>query len=700
MKQLFFNSKNKIDIVTVDTPIVGEEDVLIQVKYCAISPGTETEKLNDSGLITRNLKNPSSSKIILQNISQNGITSTIRKVKTKFNEVFPTGYSGAGEVIATGKNVQFYTKGDRVAYAGAPHAEMITVKENLLSKIPASVSYQEAAYGAIGCIALHGVRISTPSLGETCIVVGLGLVGLIVAQFARSNGLNVICVEPNSKRRDVAIKLGFKNVINSNNESDYVNVVLNETNGNGVDIVFLCANIKGNDSIINNYFALCRDKARVILVGVMPLNLDRNILFSKELKFMVSRSYGPGRYEKKYEEKGFDYPIGYVRWTEQRNLEFFLNAIDSKKINVDSLISQIVDFNDAQLAYNYLFLESSNYLSILLKCGELKQKKKYDKPLVTSRQKSSDKSLKIGIIGCGSFVQNNLLPNFKKLNASLYGVANKSQKNFQYLKTNYKPSILTNNYKELIHNSNIDAFIIGTRHNLHSELAIEILRCNKPVHVEKPLALTIKDTFKVADEIKKSNGLLTIGYNRRFSPLIQTLLNNLSKIRGTKHILYRINSQILPEGHWTLDPVEGGGRLIGEGCHFIDLICYISGSEVREVSAKFISSDNKSVISRDNYTITLKFENGDLGTIFYSGQGNSSLPKELLEIYVGGNTFVIDDFKELKTFGYGKSLKFNKAEKGFTEQLNNFFNAVRAKEDLVTTISDEIRVAEIINEII
>jgi predicted dehydrogenase/threonine dehydrogenase-like Zn-dependent dehydrogenase len=701
MKQVFINSSQIAEIHEVDIPPCDHNEVLISVRSSLISTGTETAGYASGSMISRGIRNPSAIKTVVNSLRQDGITATHRKIKAKSKELTPRGYSGAGVIVSVGKNVRSFSVGDRVAYAGSPHAEYVAVKENMAARIPEGVSFSDAAFGAVACIAMHGVRLGEPTLGENCVVLGLGLVGLLVAQFARASGLKVLGLEPNRRRRDNAKDLGFSEVIDPGAEDNLVQTIHFYTNGIGTDIMYLCAGIK-NSTITNDALACCRDKGRVIMIGDMGLSLDRAPLFQKELDFKISRSYGPGRYDKNYEEKGLDYPVGYVRWTEQRNLSLFLEMIQRGEVVVDKMISAEFPVENAPEAYRSLVEDGERSLAVLLIYPEHKPEpyELSSAPRI-SLQKIKKKELLIGVIGCGSFVQANLLPHFRFLGARLYGVANRTPKDFSTLKAIYSPDVLTTSVDQLINDPNVDAFIIATQHNSHAQLAKAVLEKGKPVHVEKPLTLTLADAEMLDELVRKHNGLLTIGFNRRCAPSVVALKKMLLQSQGPRQFLYRINAPVLPSDHWLLDPEIGGGRLIGEGCHFIDLICYLANSEVVKVAGGFLGSDSPILRSRDNFAITICFANGDIGTIVYSGQGNANLSKERIEVFVAGRVVVIDDFKSFK--GYGVSvpvLELKRPDKGFRAHLENFFSAVKGESELVTTVDDGLRVAMIIEKML
>lgn len=701
MKQIFFNSAQKVEVHDVEVPPVASDEILIRVERSLISTGTETVGYDSGSLISRSLTNPSTVDTVLKSVAESGVRGTYKKIKAKSNELTPKGYSGAGIVRAVGDKISKFSIGDKVAYVGSPHSEYVVTKQNLIASIPEDVSYSQAAFGAIGCIAMHGVRLGEPTMGETCMVVGLGLVGLLTAQLARVSGLEVICLDPNRSRREIAKKLGFNKIIDPASDDDIRKSIYFATGGLGSDIAYLCAGVK-DSSITNEAISCIRNKGRVIMIGDMGLDLERGTLFRNEVNFMLSRSYGPGRYDKNYEKKNLDYPIGYVRWTEKRNLEYFLRLLDKKVISVDEMISAEFFVDDAESAYDLLKKESLANVAILLS---------YSKPEGVSSPKvirrvnlsSNNKSakMKLAVIGCGSFVQKNLIPHFEKLGAQLFGVSNRTNKEFSKIRALYNPSILTTQPESLISNDDVDGFIVATHHDSHAYYAKAILEQGKPVYVEKPLAMTLTDSEEIGKTVAATNGLLTIGYNRRSSRYIMQLREALSQHSTPKQILYRINTPALPPDHWILDAEEGGGRLVGEGCHFIDLVCYLANSEPTKVTTGFIGRADSLLSPMDNWSLTLRFANGDIGTIVYSGQGNTGLSKEYIEVFVAGRVFVIDDYQRL--YGYGvdfpKPAK-SKPDKGFKNHMQVYIESIQGKSELIVTVDDGIRVARVIEQAI
>ena len=700
MRQVVLNAEQVAEVIEVDVPQCGPREVLVAVAASLISTGTETAGYDAGGLLARGMRNPSAVRRLVESLRDEGFEATRRKIAAKRREMTALGYSGAGVVVAVGAEVRGTSVGDRVAYAGAPHAEYVAVNEQLIAPVPDGVDFDAAAFGALGCIALHGVRLSEPTLGETAVVVGLGLVGLLAAQLARASGMRVIGIEPIAARRAAAAVVGIETVLDPGAEENLARTVLAHTGGLGADVVLLCAGLKGS-AVTNEALGYARDRGRVVMLGDMGLALERGPLFGKELAFRVSRSYGPGRYDPAYERRSLDYPIGYVRWTEGRNLAHLMTMLRDGTLRVAPLVTQRVPVDDAPLAYRRLVDAPRDTIAIVLDYPAKPAEPPRPAPLRRTGVAVRPGQLRVGVIGAGAFVEANLLPHLERLDARLHAVANRSAGSFARLEALYRPTLLTTSTEELLADPAVEAVIIGTRHDSHAGLALAALAAGKPVHVEKPLALTLADAEAVRDEVAERDGLLTIGYNRRHAPLLVRLRQLLASAGGPRQFLYRVNAPLLPRNHWTLDPVEGGGRLVGEGCHFIDLVCYLAGSEPVEVSGGFLGAAAAASPAQDNVALTLRFANGDLGTVVYSGQGNPGLEKERLEVFTGGKAFVLDDFLRLTAHGATAPPTAPAApDKGFRGQLANFFDAVRGTAPLVTTAADGVRVAWVIDRLV
>jgi predicted dehydrogenase len=490
-------------------------------------------------------------------------------------------------------------------------------------------------------------------------------------------------------------ELGINTVLDPAEVADLGQAVAFLTDGHGADAALLCAGVK-DSGVTNRALAACRDRARAVMIGDMGLDLTRDALFAKELAFRVSRSYGPGRYDAGYEGKGLDYPIGYVRWTEGRNLACFLDQVARGVVRVRELVARRVPMEDARAAYRTLIDEPDSGVAVLLTYAEGVTPTQRSPQRRRALAKRSDR-LRVGVVGCGSFVSQQLLPHFADLNVELYAVANRTTASFPTLEARFHPVVLATSADVLLNDPAIDAFLVGTRHNLHAALAERIVRAGKPVHVEKPMAMTVSEAQRVAAAVGETDGLLTVGFNRRFAPTVEALVRALETAPSPRQFLYRVNALPVPLGHWTLDPLEGGGRLVGEGCHFIDLLCFLADSDVAEATGAFVGGMNPLVPPHDNLAATLRFANGDLATVIYSGQGAGGMSKERLEVFSAGRVFVIDDFLRLDVHGARTGgLALRRADKGFRGHLENFFDAVRGRATLRTTVDDGVRVSRII----
>ncbi|HUF35650.1 MAG TPA: bi-domain-containing oxidoreductase [Gemmatimonadales bacterium] len=700
MKQVFLNPAQVAEVLETDVPRCGPREVLVAAAVSLISTGTETAGYDAGSLLARGVRSPSMVTRLVESLREEGLEATRRKVAAKRADLTPLGYSGAGVVVAVGAEVRGTSPGDRVAYAGAPHAEYVAVNERLVAPMPEGVDFEAAAFGALGCIALHGVRLSEPTLGETAAVVGLGLVGLLAAQCARASGMRVIGIEPIAGRRAAAVALGFGVVLDPSGEESLGRTVLDHTGGIGADVVLLCAGVKDSE-VTNQALGYARDRARVVMLGDMGLALDRGPLFGKELDVRVSRSYGPGRYDPAYERKGLDYPIGYVRWTEGRNLVQVLAMLAEGSLAVGPLVTARVPMTEAPAAYRRLVDAPHETIAVVLDYPAKPPEAPRPAPLRRAARAARPGELRIGVIGAGAFVEANLLPHLAGLGARVHAIANRTTAAFARLEALHRPALLTTAPEELLADPAVDAVIVGTRHDTHATLALAALAAGKPVHVEKPLALTLADAEAVRDEAARRDGLLTIGFNRRHAPLVVRLREALAGTGGPRQLLYRVNAPPVPLGHWTLDPTEGGGRLVGEGCHFIDLVCYLADSEVTEVRGGFLGAGAGASPAQDNFALTLRFRNGDLATVVYSGQGNAGLEKERLEIFAGGKALVLDDFTRLT--GHGLRLPAGApagSDKGFRGHLANFLAAVRGTAPLVTTAQDGVRAAAVIDRLV
>lgn len=648
MKQIFQNFKTgKLELVDIPIPAVRSGHLLIKNYYSLISPGTEKAaiELAKKNLIEKAKSRPDQVKEVINKIKTDGIITTFQRVMKKLDEPLPLGYSSAGEIIKIGENVEGFKVGDRVACAGggyACHAEIISVPKNLCVKIPENLSYKEAAFTTLGAIAMQGIRRANLTPGEKVVVIGLGLVGQLTCQILKAYGFSVIGFDINPKQIKRAIEIASIDAGDTPNKAE--DLVKAFTNGKGVDAVIITAATKSNEPI-ELAGKILRNRGRVSAVGDIKMEIPRRIYYKKELDVFISCSYGPGRYDKNYEEKGQDYPFEYIRWTEKRNMEEFIRLSEKKLIQSEKLITHIFPIEKAQEAYQ-LILKNPNKEEIVGMLFSYNPKKEQKDTTIfkeAGKYKSKD-IVNIGLIGVGNFAQNIILSAFKKIkSAYLYAAVDHNGINAQKVIKQFKGNYATTDWHKIIEDKNIDLVIVATRHNLHAPITIEALKHNKNVHVEKPLCLNEKELNEIIKVAQNSKGRLMVGFNRRFAPHIikarEIFRNNYPLM-----IFCRINAGFIPKDNWVHDPIEGGGRIIGEVCHFVDLCQFLASSSPKRVYASLVPAEG-AIQTEDNISIIIEFENGSRGTIIYTSLGSKSLAKEYIEIIGGGKAMIIDNFK-------------------------------------------------------
>ena len=652
----------------IPAPEVKKGQVLIQTTRSLVSLGTERMlvEFGKSNLISKARQQPDKVKQVLDKIKTEGLMPTLEAVFNKLEQPLPLGYCNVGKVIAVGEGVSEFQVGDRVASNGA-HAEVVCVPKNLVAHIPNNVSDEEAAFTVIGSIGLQGIRLLNPTFGETIVVVGMGLIGLLTAQMLKANGCQVIGVDIDQSKLDLAKSWGIV-PFNPKTDGDVVKFVENFTQNIGCDGVIITASAK-TDEIISQAARMSRKRGRIILVGVVGLNISRAEFYEKELTFQVSCSYGPGRYDENYEQKGQDYPLAFVRWTEKRNFEAILNAIASGSLKVKEMITEVVALENYQQIYGSI--GSSKSIASLLKYKE-EQVHFENKVGITPFVKAAGKA-NIGIIGAGNFTKMTMLPILKKTSANLYSIASAGGVTGTALAKKYNFNFSTTNYQSILKDENVDLVMVTTRHNNHADLVVECLQNNKNVFVEKPLAITPQQLEKV-EKAYQENGYknaIHVGFNRRFSPHAQKLKAVLGNT--PMNIIATMNAGNIPANVWVHDMQVGGGRIIGEACHFIDLITFLTGSKVKAVCMNAMGVNPQE--NTDNATILLHYENGSTGVINYFANGSKSYEKERIEVYSQERTAIINNFRKLEVFGF-KNLKSFKTglDKGHKTQFENLIN--------------------------
>ncbi|MBA7509005.1 Inositol 2-dehydrogenase/D-chiro-inositol 3-dehydrogenase [subsurface metagenome] len=684
MKQVFIK-KGEAIIENVPAPLVTEDEILVQVYYSCISIGTEMFKIQASGrpLYKKIMDKPQNIRKVLGRLKNHGLRDAIVKVKSKIEGKNPIGYSASGIVLETGKNIKNFKPGDRVACAGdkiANHAEFIAVPENLAVKIPQNLSVKAASTVTLGSISLQGVRRCSPTLGENIVVIGLGILGQLTLQMLKVAGCHVIGIDLEKSRIEKAIKLG----LDAGFSPDKVNVVeevIRNTDGFGADAAIITAASKGSE-VINQAMEMCRKKGKVIVVGDVNLNIKREEFYKKELDLLISTSYGPGRYDERYEQKGVDYPYAYVRWTENRNMQEYLKLLSENKIEIEPLIERIYKVEEVSKAYEELKSISEKPLIVLL---EYNRESKPDVKVVINKFKAVHDRINVGVIGAGNFTKSVHLPNLQKLDKvyRIVAICSKTGGNAESTAEQYNASYATTDYKKLLEDKNIDMVLIATRHNLHVKIAIDAAESGKAIFVEKPMALNEEELGRLVKILKKTKVPFVVGFNRRFSPFAVKIKEIVSKRVNPMIISYRMNAGYIPKEHW-VHSIEGGGRNIGEACHVYDLFNYLIESRFLSVDAVSIKPTTEQFVSNDNFTATIKYEDGSVCNLIYTALGTKSVPKERMEIYVDNKVIYLDDYKDLKIFGsQEKGLKRKVQDKGQYNELLRFSECLKSGSDLI-----------------
>lgn len=663
MKQIIQDMKSgQTMLEEVPSPQVKSGSVLIKTSRSLVSLGTERMlvEFGKANLIEKARQQPDKVKQVLDKIKTDGLQPTLEAVFNKLGQPLPLGYCNVGTVVAIGKGVTELKVGDRVASNGQ-HAEFVCVPKNLVAKVPDNVSDEEAAFTVIGSIGLQGIRLLNPQLGETVVVTGLGLIGLIAAQLLKANGCKVIGIDFDEEKIQLARAKGIV-AINPAKGTDPVKFVMEETDQIGADAVLITASAKTND-VIHQAAEMSRKRGRIVLVGVIGLDIRRDDFYKKELTFQVSCSYGPGRYDENYENKGIDYPLPFVRWTEKRNFDTILQAISMGNLDVKSLITEEVELKDYNLIYGDMRKHGS--IASIIKYPE---DTVADSVIDVNSSTFSVSAGQIGIIGAGNFTSATMIPALMKAKARIRYIASAQGLSAKILAKKSGALKATSDYKEILSDKEVDLVMITTRHNLHASMVLESLQAGKSVFVEKPLCLTDQELQEITNAYKKVSGkgiTLTVGFNRRFSPFAQKM-KQLSG-QGVKNIIATMNAGFIPSDVWVHDLEVGGGRIIGEACHFIDLCSYLADSKV--ISVCMNSMGVTPVENTDNVSIILRYENGSNAVINYFANGSKTYSKERIEVYSQEKTLVLDNWRELRGYGFkGFSKMKSTMDKGHAAQ--------------------------------
>lgn len=673
MKQILQHLGNGETLLAeVPCPRRSEGAVLIQSTRTLVSRGTEKMLIDfgKGGWLAKARSQPDKVKQVLAKIKTDGLWSTVDAVKAKLGTPIPLGYCNVGRVVESDFPSRF-APGTRVASNG-PHAEMVSVAENLCARIPDSVSDEAAAYTVVGAIGLQGIRLLNPTLGERVVVSGLGLIGLLCVQMLRANGCEVLGIDYDATKLALARSFGAETVDLSAGQ-DPVQAAEDFSAGVGVDGVLITASTK-SDQLMHQAATMCRKRGRIVLVGVVGLNLSRADFYEKELSFQVSCSYGPGRYESNYEQRGLDYPIGFVRWTEQRNFEAVLSLLEQGKLQTGPLTTHQFDFEQA--LDGYAAIEQANAMGILLKYSEqeLPVLARQSLPVQSSQLANIHNQVGVAFVGAGAFTTRMLLPNLpptvvRKSIISGSGVSAAQAA----LKFGFETS--GSDFQSLLNDPSVDLVCITTPHNTHASMVCQALQAGKHVFVEKPLAINQEQLESVREALSQHRDqLLMLGFNRRFSPHTQEVMNWLAATPGSKSLIITVNAGAIPAEHWTQQLDVGGGRIIGEACHFIDLARYLVGAEILSVDANPMIANTGAL--GDTASIQLQFADGSIATIHYFANGNAQYPKERVEVFAAGKVIQIDNFRKTKLIGGKRSFTTRRQDKGHRAELSALIEAL------------------------
>ncbi|MGY0219463.1 bi-domain-containing oxidoreductase [Endozoicomonadaceae bacterium StTr2] len=702
MKQILQNISNgETLLVEVPCPKNRHGSLLIATKKTLISAGTE-RMLVDFGKanwIDKARQQPDKVKMVLDKIKTDGLMPTIDAVRSKLDQPLPLGYCNAGIIMESGVNG--FEAGDRVVSNGN-HAEVVRVPGNLCAKIPDNVSDEQASFTVLSAIALQGIRLVNPTLGETIVVTGLGLIGLITVQMLRAQGCRVLGIDFDSKKCELAREFGAETVDLSSNE-DPVAKAHAFSRGRGVDGVIITASTKSNEPV-SQAATMCRKRGRIVLVGVVGLELSRADFFEKELTFQVSCSYGPGRYDPSYEEKGQDYPVGFVRWTEQRNFEAVLDLMSSGQLNVEPLISHNFSINDALRGYEQLDDRSS--LGIILDYPAKAEAvlREATVKLKPSAEKYSKADAVCGFLGGGNYASRVLIPAFKEAGAKLDTLVTSGGVSAVHHGNKNDFANASTDAADIYASNDINTVVIATQHNLHAQQVVDSLEAGKNVFAEKPLALKLEELTAIEQAMSDSscNPRLMVGYNRRFAPHIQKMKSLLDPLSEPKSFIMTMNAGAIPADHWTQDPEVGGGRIIGEACHYIDLMRFLVGHEITGYSATMMGDAPGVAVRDDKASITLNFADGSFGTILYLANGGKAFPKERIEVFAGNAVLQLDNFRKLTGFdwpGFKKPMKLMQQDKGQKNCSAAFIEAIKQGKPSPIPFEEVIEVARVSIEV-
>lgn len=682
MLQLLQHQKTgEIIVEEIPAPKCFPNGILVELSHSLISAGTEKTSVDNAkaSLLERARRQPDQVKLVLDFIKKEGIFATLERVRAKLDSYKTLGYSAAGVVIES--DCDEFKVGDKVAVAGtgyANHSEICAIPKNLAVKLADNVSMEQAAYTTVASIALQGVRQAKTQIGENVAVIGLGLIGQITVQLLKINGANVIGFDIDESTFELARNLGCLNVYKSSKE--FVKEAISNINSGGFDSVIITASANSNQPI-ELAIDLLRKRGKIIIVGAVPMNIPRDNFYRKELELLIATSYGPGRYDPMYEELGYDYPLPFVRWTENRNMQTIVDLLSQKKLNFDILTTHRFDIQEANKAYKLISGEvKEKYIGILLDYP--KRERKNNSNVIINNKPISEQKVKIGFIGTGAFAQNYLLPALQKCDVEFVGIANSSSLTSMNVAKRFNFREAFSDGIQLIQKKDVDFVFCASKHNSHYYYVSEALKNQKPIYVEKPLAITQSELDQIAELYVQNNTPIMVGFNRRFSDSFLSIQKYFGVRKEPMNIIYRVNAGYIPKSSW-IQQAEHGGRIIGEVCHFIDTLLFLTKAKPIEVFAYNVSSMQSDFSNNDNLSIVIKFSDGSVGTIIYTSAGDSSLPKEYCEIYCQGKVAIMDNFTKVYFYVGGKKreLKFD-GEKGIKREIKTVIEAKKLGKEM------------------
>ena len=702
MKQILQNMSNGVtSLVEAPAPMTKSGHLLIQTQKTIISAGTERMllKFGKASLLAKARQHPDKVKMVLGKIKTDGLAATIDAVRSKLDQPLPLGYCNCGTVIAIGPGVSRFKVGDRVISNG-PHADVVRVPENLCAKIPEGVADERAVFTVLATIGLQGVRLAQPTLGECFVVTGLGLIGLLAVQLLKAHGCRVMGIDFDAAKCKLAESFGAE-VVHLGAGEDPISAARSFSRSQGVDGVIVTASTKSSEPVRQGA-EMCRKRGRVILVGVTGMELSRADFYEKEIRVQVSCSYGPGRHEKSYEEKGLDYPIGFVRWTEQRNFEAILDMMSEDRIKVEQLISHRFAFENAIDAYAVLNSEPS-VLGILLEYPQQPQEQLMCREIALGPKPTYSKTDAVcAFIGAGNYASRMLIPAFKKSGAQLDTIVSSGGISSVYHGKKAEFSTASTDLDAMLADTQINTIAIATQHDSHAHFVTKALGAGKNVFVEKPLAITheqLDDVVQAYENTSQSDDRprLMIGFNRRFAPQIVKIKQLLAGVKEPKSFIMTINAGEIPADHWIQDNEAGGGRIIGEGCHFIDLMRFLADAPIDGFQAVCMGEHPGIENREDKAAITLSFEGGSFGTIHYLANGAAAFPKERIEVFCAGRVLQLDNFRKLT--GYNcpgfKKMNLSRQDKGQDACAAAFVHSIQRGEPSPIPYEELIEVARV-----